>query len=39
MKNRLLCMVINTLLDLKDFIFSEDQYLRGHTMFLGLLHN
>ena len=29
---------MHTLLDLKSFIFSEDLYLKGHSMFLALIH-
>ena len=38
LKNKLSCLILNTTLDLKSFIYSEDQYLRGQTIFLGLLH-
>ena len=39
LNTRLGAIILNTLIDLKSFIYSEDNYLRGHTMFLGLLHN
>lgn len=39
MKNKLNTLILNTLLDLKSFIYSEDHYLKGHSMFLALLHN
>lgn len=37
-KKQLYCMIIKALLDLKSFIYSEDLYLKGHTMFIALLH-
>ena len=37
-KNKTFCSVINTLIELKPFINSQDDYLNSNVMFMSLLH-
>ncbi|EGR34543.1 phospholipid-translocating p-type flippase family protein, putative [Ichthyophthirius multifiliis] len=38
LKNKLDSLIQCVSLELKSFVFSEDQYLKNHDMFIGLMH-